>query len=211
MEIIIFLLIIFVIIIITKEIDYKIKKEYYLKQKQIEYMLRRQELKKVKDDLKSNEIKETNNNLNTENKKAILKSKYNYQYQYYKKDYILTKTELTFYKQLLILTNQMNLTLLTQIPIYSIIKTKNTIYKSINFNKIRGKSIDFVIATKNLQPIVCIELDDYTHQKPERIERDIFVNDLFKDLDIQLLRIPVSKNYNFIEIEYYIRKNLNFI
>ena len=134
------------------------------------------------------------------------KSNKNYQYQYYKKDYILTKTELIFYKQLKILTDNANLILLTQIPVYSLIKTKNTIYKTVNFNKIKAKTIDFVIATPNLKPILCIELDDYTHLNPERIERDIFINKLFEELQIELLRIPVNSNYDLTEIKKHINK-----
>ncbi len=42
---------------------------------------------------------------------------------------------------------------------------------------------------------LCIELDDNTHRKKNRIERDIFINKLFKDLEIDLLRYPVYNTY----------------
>ena len=53
---------------------------------------------------------------------------------------------------------------------------------------------------------LCIELDDKTHEQKERIERDNFVNQLFKDLKIQLLRIKVNNYYNKIDIENQIMK-----
>lgn len=182
--------IIFLIYTFTKEIKYYFLKKEYFKQQKIKHYYKYLEI--------NNKSKE-----NTENKENN-KSKYNYQYQYRKKDYILTKTELIFYKKLLILTSKYNYMLLTQIPLYSIIETKNTIYKQTAFNKIKSKSIDFVIATNKLKPILCIELDDYTHNYKKRIERDIFINNLFNDINIKLLRIKVQRNYNIEEIENYL-------
>ena len=53
-----------------------------------------------------------------------------------------------------------------------------------------------------------IELDDNTHNQAKRIERDNFINKLFKDLDIKLLRIPVQNYYNMEELEQKIKENL---
>ena len=40
-------------------------------------------------------------------------------------------------------------------------------------NRIHAKHIDFVLCDPgNLQPILCIELDDPSHNRPDRIERD---------------------------------------
>ena len=202
--VIILILIIYIGYVIAKEIEYQTKKNYYLKQITINHNRR-----KIKLHLNEESKEKSKNEIKEKYQEQLKKekSKFNYQNQYYKKNCILTKTELIFYKQLLNITNKMNLTLLTQIPIYEIVKTKNTIYKGINFNKIRSKSIDFVITTNELQPIICIELDDYSHKRIDRIERDIFVNHLFNDLEIKLLRINVNKIYNFDKIEYYINEN----
>jgi hypothetical protein len=64
------------------------------------------------------------------------------------------------------------------------------------FNKIVGKHIDFVITDAATSRILCgIELDDSSHSRPERIERDRFVNDLFARHSRPLLRIPFSWTY----------------
>ena len=42
---------------------------------------------------------------------------------------------------------------------------------------------------------MCIELDDYTHKRKNRIERDTFINELFKQLEIDLLRYPTYNIY----------------
>ena len=42
---------------------------------------------------------------------------------------------------------------------------------------------------------ICIELDDKSHKRWDRIQRDNFINKLFEDLEIPLLRYPVYENY----------------
>jgi len=123
---------------------------------------------------------------------------------YEKKNYLLTQKELKFYKLLKSVTNKYNLNLFTQIALYEIIKSKN--YK--DFNKIKSKTIDFVIADSNCQIKLCIELDDSTHIQEKRQKRDKFINELFKQLDIKLLRIPEQNYYNLEELENKIKESL---
>lgn len=75
-------------------------------------------------------------------------------------------------------------------------------------NKIQNKSIDFVIVEPNLKIKLCIELDDYTHKREQRIKRDEFLNKLFNDLEIKLLRIPVQNYYNLEELKKKIEESL---
>ena len=77
-----------------------------------------------------------------------------------------------------------------------------------DFNKIKAKTIDYVITDTNCKIKICIELDDPTHIKQERIERDKFINTLFKELDIKLLRIPVQKWYDIKQLEEKIKESL---
>jgi hypothetical protein len=63
--------------------------------------------------------------------------------------------------------------------------------------RINSKHIDFVLCDPySLTPRVCIELDDATHQQPERQERDAFVNGAFAAAGLPLLRIPTAKTYD---------------
>lgn len=133
---------------------------------------------------------------------VIIKSN-NYKEDYKKKEYLLTPTELKFYKLLKTITDELNYTLFTQIALYEIVNCKN--FK--NFNKIKSKSIDFVITEKNCKIKLCIELDDKTHNTNKRIERDTFINDMFKELDIKLLRIPVQNFYNLEELKQKIQES----
>lgn len=128
----------------------------------------------------------------------------NYNKSYEKKEYLLTQTELKFYKSLKTITDKLELSLFVQVSLYQIIKNKN--FK--DFNKIKSKSIDFVITEKNTKIKLCIELDDKTHNNQKRIQRDQFINNLFNDLNIKLLRIPVESYYNIEKLEQKIKESL---
>ena len=128
----------------------------------------------------------------------------NYKEKYVKKDYLLTQTELKFYKLLKQVTDELNLVICPQVKLYQIVNNKN--YK--DFSKIQNKSIDFVITEQNLKIKLCIELDDYTHKQKKRIKRDKFINKLFEDLNIKLLRIPVQNFYNLEDLKNKIKESL---
>ena len=89
--------------------------------------------------------------------------------------------------------------LFSQVSLYNIIETKDNLDYSTQksyFNKIASKSIDFVLVDKKDCRIkLCIELDDTSHKKQNRIERDKFINELFKSLEINLLRYPSYNIY----------------
>lgn len=90
---------------------------------------------------------------------------------------------------------------MTQVPLQSIFKANN----QSNFNKIKAKTIDFALVDNNYNYKGFIELDDYTHTRTDRIKRDIFVNKLFENNNLKLKRIKVSKEYNLIDVDNYIK------
>ena len=116
----------------------------------------------------------------------------------------MTRNELKFYKQLKKITDKLDLTIFAQVSLYQIIKNKE--YK--DFNKIKSKSIDFVITENNGKIKLCIELDDSSHNKNNRIKRDNFINEIFKQTNINLLRIPVQAFYNLETLENKIKEQL---
>lgn len=116
---------------------------------------------------------------------------------YEKKEYLLTQNELKFYKIIKKITDKLELNLFCQVALYEIIKTKN--YKE--FNKIKSKSIDFVITEQNCKIKLCIELDDSTHNNAKRIERDNFINKIFEETGTKIIRIKVQNFYNIEELE----------
>ena len=167
---------------------------YYI----IQY-INKQTYKNIKNNSKNN-IKNYNENIN------------NYKEYYKPKRYITTINELKFYNILLEMSKELDLILFSQVSLYNIVSMKDNLDYSTRtkyFNKIASKSIDFVLVDKNNCRIkLCIELDDNTHKNKKRIERDIFINKLFKDLEINLLRYPVYNIYYKETLKRKIQENI---
>ena len=117
--------------------------------------------------------------------------------KYQPNNYLMTKTELIFLKQLesFFKTENLDMKIFTQVRLNSIIDVSDHNWADIN--KINRKSIDFVVTDNATCRIACcIELDDYTHNRPNRQERDAFVNSLFENVNIKLFRVKVKNNYS---------------
>ena len=121
-----------------------------------------------------------------------------------KKDYLLTQNELKLYYLLKQITDKLDLNLFCQVAMYELVNCKN--FNS--FNRIRSKSIDFVITEKNCKIKCCIELDDSTHNKSSRKERDNVIDNIFKNANTKLIRIKVQNFYNLNELEEFIKANI---
>lgn len=69
-------------------------------------------------------------------------------------------------------------------------------------NKINLKHVDYLLCTKtDLKPVCGIELDDSSHKKKDRIERDAFVEKVFKAAGLQLIRFQNKKTYTLQEVQ----------
>ncbi len=68
-------------------------------------------------------------------------------------------------------------------------------------NKIDRKHLDFLLChNETMKPLLGIELDDRSHECPDRIERDQFVNAVFASAGLPLLHVPVKRAYNVAEL-----------
>ena len=139
-------------------------------------------------------------------------NKIEYKKMYKPRKYLITLNELKFYKILLQVANELDLVVFAQVSLYNILQTQEKLdYKTKEkyFRRIASKSIDFVLADPNNCRIrLCIELDDSTHKRPERIKRDKFINDLFKELEISLLRYPIYNIYYKEALKNKIQENM---
>lgn len=69
-------------------------------------------------------------------------------------------------------------------------------------NKIDRKHVDFLLCDpKTLKPILGIELDDKSHQRADRQERDDFVNHVFEAAKLPLIHISVQRGYSQSELK----------
>lgn len=68
-------------------------------------------------------------------------------------------------------------------------------------NKILSKHLDFVLcAPDDLSPVAAVELDDKSHQRPERRARDGFLEGALRTAGLPLLRFPVQASYSVHEV-----------
>lgn len=75
------------------------------------------------------------------------------------------------------------------------------------FRHISEKSVDFVLCDKAyISPKLAIELDDKSHERPDRIERDEEVERILGEAGIPLLRLENHGRFNQEEIKDRIRK-----
>jgi len=64
------------------------------------------------------------------------------------------------------------------------------------FNRISPKHVDYLLCSKKDLSIICaIELDDASHQKAGRAQRDDFLDGVFASANIPLLRVPAQAGY----------------
>lgn len=121
---------------------------------------------------------------------------------YKKKDYILTKAERSFYEVLKLSSRSLGVELFTKVRLADLFYIpSNTSNRIAYLNKITSKHVDFVLCdTVNLRPLLAIELDDSSHNQQSRVKRDEFVEKVFKNAGLPLLRIPARNSYNLQEV-----------
>lgn len=74
--------------------------------------------------------------------------------------------------------------------------------------RIAGKHVDFVICDRQTsRPFLVIELDDGSHQRPSRAERDRFVDQVLASVKLPLRRFPCAAAYDPQEIAAEIRRH----
>lgn len=74
---------------------------------------------------------------------------------------------------------------------------------------INQKSVDFVLCDKTyLSPQLAIELDDKSHERPDRRERDREVERILRDADLPLLRLENRGSFSSSELAQKIKEAL---
>jgi very-short-patch-repair endonuclease len=114
---------------------------------------------------------------------------------------LVTEAELRFYQALTAAAGG-SWTVFAMVRLADLVKVRSDIAGAQAWrNKTFGKHIDFVVCDNNsLQVRLAIELDDSSHQRADRQQRDAFVNEALASAGLPLLRIPVAPQYDKIEL-----------
>ena len=114
------------------------------------------------------------------------------EYVYIKKSCAMTPSELSFYKTLHEAVNGCVIIPQAHLSMFLDHEIKGQSWKAA-FARINGKSVDFLICTNDMKPLIAIELDDNTHNQPDRKTRDDFVNSIMTNTDMPLLRFKAGE------------------
>ncbi|WP_020676159.1 DUF2726 domain-containing protein [Geopsychrobacter electrodiphilus] len=69
-------------------------------------------------------------------------------------------------------------------------------------NKINLKHIDFLICrADNLAFVAAVELDDKSHRRKDRSERDVFVDQALSSAEIPIVRFAAQKSYELTDVK----------
>lgn len=129
------------------------------------------------------------------------------QYSYKRKNFFLSRAEHEFYDALVTAIGQEYL-VFAQVHLPTIVDNKvvGQNWRGA-FKHINEKSVDFVLCDKAyISPKLVIELDDKTHERSDRKERDVEVERILKDVGLPLLRINNHGQFNPVELSHKIKE-----
>ncbi|MBP9853146.1 MAG: hypothetical protein QG629_133 [Patescibacteria group bacterium] len=117
------------------------------------------------------------------------------EYHYSRKNFLMTKAENDFFDVLVdVLGAQYYV--FPQIHLSSLLdhRVKGQSWRAA-FSHINQKSVDYVVCGRQYRnPILAIELDDWSHDSDERKERDTTVDQMLKESGVPLLRIRDARD-----------------
>lgn len=111
---------------------------------------------------------------------------------------ILTTTETQFFRVLQAAVGKQYI-IFPQLPLWTLIQANSNDQKATCAfnNQINLKRIDFVLVNSaSLMPYMAIELDDQSHERPDRQRRDAFVDNVLNQAGIKIIHIPASATYD---------------
>ena len=114
----------------------------------------------------------------------------------YRRKSLLSPAELEFYSVLKDAVSDRFLILL-KVGVRDLCEITNRDVNQAAFNRVTDERMDFVLCDQaTLAPVVAIELDDSTHYRRDRAERDAFMNELFRVIGVALIHQRVQMSYD---------------
>lgn len=113
----------------------------------------------------------------------------------YRKRYLLTKTEYSFYNALKDICKTHDIHICPKVRLEDLAEVTSKQSKMKYRGYIKSRHVDFTLCDSKLNVIAVIELDDYSHNTTKAKQTDSFKNQLFETIGIPLFRIIVCNNY----------------
>lgn len=115
---------------------------------------------------------------------------------------VFSEREKSAFAQIKDIVEKYGYTVLAKVRLFDLVEPSYlTDNKKVAQYKIQAKHVDFVLCDSALKARYIIELDDATHDRPDRIERDRFVDSV---LEMSGYRVLHTRNINEDEILHFI-------
>ena len=121
----------------------------------------------------------------------------------YERRELLTKREAAFYEILAPICARNGWMLLIKLRLADVVKVQAGEKKYMSFfNRIKAKHTDFILVDpETLEVLAGVELDDPSHEREDRIERDEFVDHVYEAAGIPLLHVWMPIEEEELEAE----------
>jgi hypothetical protein len=117
-------------------------------------------------------------------------------YPYKVRDDFLSAAELSLYHVLMQVVST-RAVVLTKVRLADLFYVQRLNENRAAFNRIAQRHVDYLLChPQTMQPLLGVELDDVSHARKDRAERDDFVDNAFAAAGLPLLRVPAQRAYN---------------
>ena len=119
---------------------------------------------------------------------------------------LLTPTENKFFQELLAQVSSSKFLVMSKVRLLDLMDVpKNSDKRQSYIQRVWSKHVDFVICDREtMQPILVIELDDKSHNRNDRQQRDLFVDKALESAQLRVTHVKVGNTYNFEEIRRFL-------
>lgn len=120
---------------------------------------------------------------------------------YRQRDDFLSSAEFSFYKVLQQAVGT-EMAICPKVGLNDLFYVPRSVENSLaHLNKINRKHVDFVLCdVQTMRPLLAIELDDSSHKRKDRQDRDDLVDSVFKAAQLPLLHVTVKRAYQPADI-----------
>ena len=121
---------------------------------------------------------------------------------YRKVDALLTPAERSFYEVLRQVADTQDLHVFPKVRLSDVVFVpRRTDNWQSHQNRIQQKHLDFVLCDRrDVSPVLAVELDDSSHRRSDRQERDDLVDEILGAACLPILRVAVRQAYSWSEL-----------
>jgi hypothetical protein len=128
---------------------------------------------------------------------------------YERQQYLFSKAERSFYEVLTRIVGS-DMQVFAKVRIADLVRVRPGTENFHSYlNRITSKHVDYVLCDRrSLSPMLVVELDDSTHDRSDRSQRDHLVDLIFESAGLPILHVRARASYNTAEVAEQIRAAL---